>query len=1168
METQRQESFKRLRPACVELSSVGLAFRGNHTPASNVVSALEPFQQIIEELANKNKLDEKLAEYAFFPLTHIFNETKRLPARCLELAVKCLQLLVSSGWRQQLSPAMGKQLIILLTLIVGGSPSKVDGREPLKAQAVEELSIACFECLRVIFDMLEGPTAEQTIFHEIGTATVVDQTIYILLEGIVDERSEDLCVSAAKALKALFSRISDRVVLASIMPRTVSALAKVVKPTTQTRRSYKLLQASLEILNYLLKTVLNDRVSIVTEKPNPVDVNLKSETLVLDQSWLKATTTQIKLALVNIIQVRRHQRQEVQTAMLDLCVMVIENCPVTLKDAVPLMTDTMVVLADKEGEEQNEAYQILAHLTTTYPIVLDSLKESLHSWLVSFPRIMQSNDETAKQWGIRQISTAFQVISEVQSGSEILTSSLATGLCNSVGAVVKLSTSGAQPLASISPESLRLDTIGPDSQSMEFPPILLEHQSQQQTLKDLRSMIKRLNLSESGNEITRLVVNRMRAKSDETDISPFWLALESLRSQSRSMAVFDDFLVDDQTDQLSVSSRSAMIDELYYNSLIILTELPADGSGDWRTLALALEAVALQAQQLGQAFRPELMEALYPTLQLLASNNPVLQRHAMTCLNILTQSCNYPDTSTMIIENVDYLVNSVALKLNSFDVSPYPPQVLFMMVKLSGPRLIPYLDDVVDSIFGIIDMYHGYPKLVELLFKCLAAIVEAGSRKQSLLTIDDGRESGPHDHRKSQRQNLLISALAADLANRKSKRAKHEEEEMDADGKIPHPKKPWSETYEKPPPEPESIEDLLNKADSDEPLPPPKEPEDAEKPLSKTHSLLLHIVQSIPSHLSSPSPYLRRSLLTILIDVLPTLSRNENSFLPLINDLWPSVASRIIFPSSLSSESSSKSLIPQSSNSTRSKPQADTQSFQEETYVTTAACQAIEQMCKGAGDFMASRIEPEFLRWERLYQRVWSKVRQEAEASNERRARQQREAKKSSQSSSLIQSMDPDASISATGLIITSALAISPLASTSGSRAFTPHHALWRALLSLFLTILTRVRLPLETGDRICENLAAWIVLFVGPTYYFRKSGSDSYAVSGLDDAQKNMLHSVDDAINAMETWNADLTWCLFVQQRDLMEAASSVKPVVSEMHEAMSVNIDGQVFNFAQVAF
>ncbi|KAJ5986418.1 Armadillo-like helical [Penicillium sp. IBT 35674x] len=1163
MENQRQESFKLLRTPCVELSAVGLGFRGNHNSAADVTRALEPVHYVLKELAGKDALDEKLAEYAFFPLSHIFNETQRLPARCLELAVKCLQILVADGWRRKLSSALGKQLIILLTLIVGGSPNKINGKEPLKNQATEELSTAGFNCLQVIFDVLEGPVAEQTIFHEIGTATVVDQTVYLLLEGVVDERSDDLCVASAKALQALYARISDRVVLASIMPRTVSALAKVVKPTTQTRRSYKLLEICLHTLNHLLHAVLNDRVTAQTEKTKPAQ--LETDTLALDTSWLKATTTQIKLALVNVIQVRRHQRPEVQSAMLKLCVMVIEDCQVALKDAVPLMVDTIVVLADKEEELPNEAYKTLMHLTTTYSVVIDSLKESLHSWLMSFPRIMQSNDETAKQWGIRQISTAFQILSQVQSGSDILTNSLASGLCDSVSAVVKTSTNGPQILAST--ENLNLDVIGIGSQSLEFPPVLLEHQSQQQTLKDLRSMITRLNLSESGNAITRLIVNRLQATSDETVVGPFWLALTSLRSQSESMAVFDDFLADDQLDQpRSLSKRATMIEELYCTSLIILTELPADGSGDWRTLALALEAVALQAQQLGEAFRPELMDALYPTLQLLASNNPVLQHHSMTCLNILTKACNYPDTSTLIVENVDYLVNSVALKLNTFDVSPYPPQVLFMMVKLCGPRLIPYLDDVVDSIFGIIDLYHGYPKLVEMLFKSLAAIVEEGARKPSLLTIDDGRQSGPHDHRKSQHQHLSISTIAENILKRKAKSAMHDEEEMDAEGNIPHPKKPWSETYDKPPPEPETIEELLNQAESDEPLPPPKEPEDSEKPLSKTHSLLLHIVKSIPSHLSSPSPYLRRSLLTILIDVLPALSQNENSFLPLINDLWPSVASRVIFPSSLGSESSSNSLITQStSGSTNSPSQSDIHTFQEETFVITAACQAIGAMCKGAGDFMASRIEPEFPRWERVYQRVWTKVRQDAEAANERRARQERlEKQKQARSAApmLIQAVDTEGANAEFNLALTSSLALSPL--TSGSKAFTPHHTLWRALISLFLTVLTRVRLPLEVGDQICEILGAWIELFVGPAYYFHSRNLDSGAL--LDDAQRSMLSSVDDAIQAMETWNADLTWFIFERQRIQLHTPSTGP--VTEVKDDMALELDGVVLRFAEVAF
>jgi hypothetical protein len=377
-----------------------------------------------------------------------------------------------------------------------------------------------------------------------------------------------------------------------------------------------------------------------------------------------------------------------------------------------------------------------------------------------------------------------------------------------------------------------------------------------------------------------------------------------------------------------------------------------------------------------------------------------------------------------------------------------------------------------------------------------------------LLTIDEGKENGSHNTCKSQYQNLSIPSIAASIANRRAKR--HAEDELaDADGKIPHPKKPWSETYDKPPPEP-SIEELLNQAESDEPpLPPPKEPEDAEKPLSKTHALLLHIVKSIPSHLTSPSPYLRRSLLSILIDVLPALSQNETSFLPLINELWPTVASRIIFPSSQGNETS-KSLIATSSTESTRKP--ETPDHQEETFVTVTACEAIEAMCKGAGDFMATRVETEFSRWDRLYRRVWEKVRADAEAANERRARSQTTTELGDTASTL-------------HLALSSSLSLSP--STPGSRFFTPHHRLWRALISLFITVVSHVRLPLEVGDRICEMLGGWIALFVGPEYYFVSSrASLSVKASGEG------IGSVEEAIRAMEAWNMDLTWFVFMQHR------------------------------------
>lgn len=1064
---------------------------------------------------------------------------------------------------------MGKQLIILLTLIVGGSPNKTDGNQVFNAQASEELTIAGLDCLHAIFGVLEGPVAERTIFHEIGTATVVDQTVYILLDGLVDERSDDVCLSAANALQALFARITDRVVLASIMPRTVSALAKVLKPTTQARRSYRLLQTCLQVLSQLLRNVLNDRVATATEQV--IQGQPGGDKLVLDDSWLKATSTQIKLALANVIQVRRHQRSEVQSAVLELCLIVIEECQTTLKDSLPLMVETVVVLADMEDEVPNKAFRTLAHLATTYPAVLESLKESLHTWLTSFPRTMQNNDETAKQWGIRQISTVFQILSQVQSGSDLLTSNLASGLCDSVGAVVKHNSNGLQPLTTGDIGNLSLEVLDLGSGETTFPPVLLEHRSQEQTLKDLRSMVRRLNLFESGDEITRFIVSRIHTTSNEAVIAPFWLALASLQENLQVAGTLDDFVSLDHPEQsVATSARAAIIEELYYISLKLLNEQSAHDSHDWRTSALALEAVAFQAQQLGEAFRPELMDALYPTLQLLASKNANLQRHAMTCLNILTSACNYQDTSSMIIENVDYLVNSVALKLNTFDVSPYPPQVLFMMVKLCGARLVPYLDDLVDSMFSILDLYHGYPKLVEMMFKTLASIVEEGAKKPSMLTIDTGMETDLYDHRKAPYQPLSIEAVAEDIAGRRAKRAKRTEEEDEIDGSIPHPKRPWAETYEKPQTESESVSELLEKAESDEPLPPPKEPEDTEKPLSKTHSLLLHIVKSIPSHLSSPSPFLRRSLLSILIDVLPVLAQNENSFLPLINDLWPSVVSRIIFPSSLGNESPSTTLMTRSStDDPTSQYQSNPYDFQEETFVLTTACQAVETMCKGAGDFMATRIETEFPRWERLYGRVWEKVRQNAQAANERRSRQQQQEQRRNHPSTTA-STHPDNINPSLDIVISSSLTLTPTTSTRGSRPFTPHHAIWRALLSLFITILTHVRLPLAAGDQICEILVEWIARFVEPEYYFYSSRHSDKESESAD----VVVRSVEEAIRAMEMWNADLTWFLFMQHRchdsDRVAGGSMRVAMAANggVRSAPSLEVFGGKLRFAEVVF
>ncbi|EED21937.1 conserved hypothetical protein [Talaromyces stipitatus ATCC 10500] len=1121
MEAQRQETFRKLRPVCVELSSAALSFRTLQNHPSDVQKALDGLYAVLEPLGSGDALDAKLAEYVFFPLSQVFNQAQTLPQRCLEAAVKCITVLVAKGWRAQLAPEMGKQLLILMTILIGGTPAQNRGQAVLRPDS-EELSVASFECMDAIFQVLQGPVAEKTIFNEIGSATIIDQTVYLLLEGLSEGASTAVQISALSALRSLLSRVTDRVILASIMPRVVSALTKIVKPTTRARRSFKVLDGSLQLLESILRAVLNDNTVYGEQHKNE-----SSDKLVLDESWLKATTGQIKLALANVVQVRQHERQAVRDALLNLCVMVIEECSKSLKDSLSLIVETMVVLSDADdGDAPNNAYTSLIHLATVRSQTVDVLKELLHIWTTSFQRIMQSNDEAAKQRAIKQITIAFQILSQVQSSSALLESNVAIGLCDSVAAVVRSSKSA--PMA-VRPSSggLELAVIGKQNALQTFPPVLLEHRSQQQTLTDMTSMVTRLSHTQSGEAITRYIINQVHQASGDAVVAPLWLALQFLRSEAPNG--IDEFLTFDTS--ATLSSRTTMIEELYSIALPVLNEPPTIDPRDWRVSALALEAVALQAQQLKEDFRPELIDALYPVLQFLASNNPNLQTHAMACLNIITRSCNYPDTRAMLIGNVDYLVNSVALKLNTFDVSPYPPQVLLMMVKLSGAGLIPYLDDLVRSIFGILDMYHGYPKLVDLLYSSLAAIVEEGSKTPELLAITEDGQENLLEHTKQAYEPLSVARLVEDIAQRKTKRARIEEmDTMLDEERVSHPQRPWTRELDGPPlPKgDDDIEGLLNNAnanpldEADESLPTPKDPEDAPKPLSKSHNLLLQIVKSVPPHLGSPSPFLRRSLLSLLNKALPILSKNQTSFLPLINELWPPVSGRIAPPSAattsiyLETTTSSSSTDIISRATTNPKPE-DHSIIKEETYVTTAACDAVTSMCELAGDFMSSRVATEFPRWRRLYLENWKKVLIDAEKTLER---QNRRPPAPQISKDLLKPNNPDLSLSNTT-----------------TRSFTQHHILWRSLLILFVNILAHVRVPLAIGDELAEFIGEWITKFVGARYYFdyyhrhppqqqqEQAVQKQHAASGNGD-----MHLVSNALQAMEAWNKDLTWFIFWQ--------------------------------------
>ncbi|OCT46264.1 HEAT repeat protein [Cladophialophora carrionii] len=920
---------------------------------------------------------------------------------------------------------MAKQLLILMGLLVSRNPKQQV--EP----PTDELKVAAFECMSSL--VRQGSSAASDFLPGVGDNNIVDQLVYQLLEALTDASSELVQISGAHALLEIQRAIKDKALIASLLPRTVSTLVKVLRPSTQAKRTRKVLVAYLQLLTEILRRILADEVigqNLVEVGATPSSKELDLDGgVVLDRSWLDATTPQIDLALVQVVKLRTHDGSDVADALLDLCLTVIDDCSQTLARSVPLMIDTLAVLCGSSKDSRANA--ALKHLITSRPELADVLSAKFYDWTQTLPRVMQGNDDKPKQQLLKRVATSFNVLTDTSNMPSEATSRVTSVLIDTVAAAIGSSTKRSEliseaaqiPATELIQQSPRL--------KRQFLPVLLGHQSQASSKEELGHLIASLKTHPFNQHIIRGLVDHLHDPDINRKLSAAWLALQFLNQNESQVfdvmaLIEDDFSASD----LSVS-RPFLISDLYSNTLPFVTEYPdtihEDGT-DWRLVALSLESLVLQASQLGRSYRPELMETLFPLLTLLGSHNALLQQHAMTALNILATACEYDSVAHMLVDNVDYLVNAVALRLNAFDVSRTSLQVIAMMIRLCGARLLPHLDDLIGSIFSALDSFHGYPDLVEQLFDVLRMVVTESSKSSDVLAIEAGQM--PAIRKDNKTHVSCLDDVLGDLRTRRKRKNRSDEEE-DLVTTTPH--RPWTTAQAGPADaeqdDPEGVDET---GDDDLPLEHTGKKEEAK--ISKSHQLLLNIAQSTVPHLSSPSPKVRLTLLELLQDVCPILAPHENTFLPLVNLIWPAVVARLF---------------------TTNDGAANDAPFNVRTAATT-----IGAICHAAGDFMASRIEEIFTELETLFKRIYSSV---AGPGKSPKPVALLDVRRGSLSTPMNTSM-----VSSHGSITAGAQSAS---FPSLDSARTSNGQILDALVGLLVTILRDVRLSDDNGDRVFQLL-------------------------------------------------------------------------------------------------
>lgn len=907
----RNAAFQELKPVCVMLSQTLLAWSSGKGNTSDVLKHLTSLNQVLRHPIVYKALDEKLADYVFFPVSNALRQLEQLPIRARELTLEVISILLETAWKSKLNPDLGIQLMILLTFILDSGVAH-DG----SSIESEDLDQTILLCLSHIFSALRVSPGGKNALLSTAHVPQIGKTLSTILSSINGGSTGKVRVAALGTLDSFRAAWPDQQSMSlKFFPGIISSLTKILSPKPSEKVLFRTLKLALEILsNIMVQTLSDQTLGHLVE----IHDSEEASTEALSKSWLTATAGQIKLALSSIMKLRTHEDYNTRHRLAGLCLACLENCWTTLADCREMLLESLVIIATKDDKVICD----LKRLMVTQETVSTNLRTSLYNNILALPRTMLSSDDLLRKRTLDQVSLIFSLLHANGIDLSMVESILATNIRDSI-VHTALHASNRKYMIDETDSGPAQQLVLRGSQSLEYQEVLSTTASQKHILQEITALLSTLSTHDQSLNVVRELLAELYSGSAAVQVASLWACLHLLRAAVGSS--LNDVIAFDGID----GPLQNVMDELYSFSLDILRNSDHVDQ-DWKLRALSLEVIVLQAQYHKQAFRVELIDCLYPVAQTMGSTNSILREHAVTSLNLLANHCGYRNSSDMMIANVDYLVNAVALRLNTFDLSPQAPQILLMMVKLAGPSLLPFLDDLVDSMFAILDSFHGYPKLVEFLFEVLKAIADEGAKAHPL------QLQGSADTMSAQAaptKPLSISELRDVLTKRKSRM-----KTMDS---------PESEISTKPPPNLEQLwaaeQAKSNKrnslhslaegefSDSDDletdagvPATTSDDTAAVEKKIPKTYSLLLSIARLTQHYLTSYSLELRIKLLSLLETTIPVLAQDDDSFLPLINTLWPVILPRL---------------------------------RDAEDFVVAGALDVIALLCFHAKGFMSSRVE-------------------------------------------------------------------------------------------------------------------------------------------------------------------------------------------------------------------
>ncbi|MCJ1449627.1 MAG: hypothetical protein MMC23_010149, partial [Stictis urceolatum] len=616
--------------------------------------------------------------------------------------------------------------------------------------------------------------------------------------------------------------------------------------------------------------------------------------LTTSDEWLRANSAQLRVAIAMVVKVREHERVEVRQALLQLCKIILDDLGKPLEDLRGLLLETILILGALELTiRDSRTYQEIKDMISAHDLLPDQLRAVLHSWISKLPSVAEGTDENQTQSLLSQISVAHRICRDLDFDISFLHRTLLKHLLWSVDyclQTAKSLSSGFVGIREIEGSQQLISMLDKGHLQAEvFPNLSIKHSL---PIGCLQTFVHDLARNGPAMEYLQELAAEIVSRNDDNLPAILWLiARISVACGQGASANHDGGLISSTvTDTLSIA---------YSRSVDVLTS-GVHRMNDWKLEALSLEIISIHACQLLEGVELDLVDVLLPVIERIDSPQPELRNAAMSCLEVLTSACGAASPSTLVVQNADYLVNALSLKFHAFNIDHQSPRVLVMIIELCGSGIVPYLDDIVDSLISTIAAYHGYPKIVASLFMVLDAIV----RLVNIPAINSKQSKRAVYMRPVSCRYVQVQDIPSIIEQTKS---------LSGNGTVADRGSPCES-------ENQAGADYTDK-DSLHAHP-------VAQPPHRITAVALSIIRSAQHHLTSEVPGIRLQLLSMVMAGCRALSdMRDDDMLPLLNDIWPVIYRRI---------------------------------YDADSNVKIAAMETLDILFQSSGDFLSSRVQNEW----------------------------------------------------------------------------------------------------------------------------------------------------------------------------------------------------------------